>query len=396
METPRRFKKIKIGLMRSPLMAELSGVMMLGTTKLDDECPTAYTNGRDEVYGTKFIEAFGDKEVGFVIVHENMHKGCRHLTLYKGLMAINAQVTNEALDYWINGKLVKLDPRNTLIKMPMKGEKVYGLYDAKYDGWTVKRIFDHLLENPEEQGGGCGPDGEGEGGLDEHDWEGANSLTKEEQAQLEEDVKQAIRQGQMVAKGIGNGSNLDPFELGELLKPVVRWEDELRQFITQSCANKDRSTWRRPNRRFLHMDIIMPTLEGESMREIVLAIDASGSMYGKRQLKAISEVKGIADAVNIDKVHVLYWDGKVADPHEEYTMEGFRDFHLSTSPYCGGGTTPACIGEYMKEKQLNPECVVVLTDGEIGDWGTWNVPILWAITEAGTTAPVGKTITITD
>jgi hypothetical protein len=36
-----------------------------------------------------------------------------------------------------------------------------------------------------------------------------------------------------------------------------------------------------------------------------------------------------------------------------------------------------------------------LTDGEIGSWGNWTSPVLWAIANnRNITAPVGKTINI--
>jgi predicted metal-dependent peptidase len=389
------------------MFADLSAIMMLGKTQLIDGFPTAATNGRDEKYGNEFIDSLvDDKYLGFVIAHENMHKGCRHLTIYKKLSEQNQSVANQATDLWINNKLKKVDPHETLIKMPQMNGEQFGLYDPKYDGWSVIKIFKHLLANPQEQNGGQGPDpqgGEGEdgegggGGFDVHDWGEAKDMTKEEKIALEEDIKQAIRQGQMVAKQrAGQGGSDDPFELDELLQPVINWEDELRQFMNNSCANKDKSTWRRPNRRFLHQDIIMPTLEGVSIREIVIAIDASGSMYGSPLHKVVSETKGLAETLNITKVHVMYWDGEVATPHEEYDIQSFKNFGIDTKPCGGGGTTPTCVPAYMEEHGIQPECVVMLTDGEIygDDWGTWNMPVMWAITHDSITAPVGKTIHI--
>jgi hypothetical protein len=55
----------------------------------------------------------------------------------------------------------------------------------------------------------------------------------------------------------------------------------------------------------------------------------------------------------------------------------------------------------MHEKVIQPECVVMLTDGYVGsDWGesnghSWSAPILWVIAGgANVTAPNGKTIVI--
>ena len=387
----RRFKAIKIGLMRSKPFAELSGIMMMGKVTLEEGFPTACTDGRNETYGVEFLTGLEDnKHVGFVIIHENMHKAGRHPTTYRPLYLLNARLANMACDYEINGKILKADPNGEFVTMPRDAEgNMIGLYDPKYDGWTVPKIFKDLQQQQEE---GNEPSG---GNFDEHDWDSAKGLSKEEAEQLEQDVKQALRQGQMAAKKAGVGGANSPLGLNELLQSKVRWEDEMAEFFRSSCAAKEVSTWRRPNRRFLHMGIVMPTLEGKSIREAVFALDASGSMFFENAMgRVVGEVKKIALTLNIDKVHVLYWDG-VVGAHEEYDAQAFRNFEHETKPIGGGGTDPACVPEYLKEKGIEPEFVLMLTDGEVNNWGVWNVPVLWAIANKDKiTAPVGKTINI--
>ena len=134
MENQRRFKAVKIGLMRSKEFGLLRGVMMLGTTKLGDEVPTACTNGRDEWYNPDFLFDWKepDKSAGFIIVHENLHKTGRHMLVYKALFKLNPQVTNMATDYWINDRIISADPQERLVAMPRDKEgKIVGLYDRK-------------------------------------------------------------------------------------------------------------------------------------------------------------------------------------------------------------------------------------------------------------------------
>lgn len=387
----RRFKAIKIGLMRSKPFAELSGIMMMGKVTLEEGFPTACTDGRNETYGVEFLNGLEDnKHVGFVIIHENLHKAGRHPTTYRPLYLLDAKLANMACDYEINGKILKADPNGEFVTMPRDAEgNMIGLYDPKYDGWTVPKIFKDLQQQQEE---GNEPSG---GNFDEHDWDSAKDLSKEEAQQLEQDIKQALRQGQMAAKKAGVGGANSPLGLNELLQSKVRWEDEMAEFFRSSCAAKEVSTWRRPNRRFLHMGIVMPTLEGKSIREAVFALDASGSMFFENAMgRVVGEVKKIALTLNIDKVHVLYWDG-VVGAHEEYDAQAFRNFEHETKPIGGGGTDPACVPEYLKEKGIEPEFVLMLTDGEVNNWGVWNVPVLWAIANKDKiTAPVGKTINI--
>tara|TARA_R110001606_G_scaffold373498_1_gene530887 strand:- start:180 stop:1367 length:1188 start_codon:yes stop_codon:yes gene_type:complete len=392
METQRRFKAVKIGLMRSEQFVELSPIMMLGKTTFSEDIPTACTDGRNEIYGLAFIESLDDKELGFLICHENMHKAARHLTIYNKLHAIDAQLTNIACDYWINGKLIKADPHSNLIAMPRKNGENIGCHDIRFDGMTVKSIF-YILKQEQEDGSGSGS-GSGEE-MDEHDWDSAAQLSSEEQQKLEGDIKQAIMQGKEAAKRMGVGSGNTTLGLQDLIKVKVSWVDQLWEYARATCKNKEISTWRRPNRRFLHEGIYMPTLEGQSLREVVFAPDASGSMtYKNRLTRVVSVVKEIVRALNIDKVHVIYWDGEVG-AHETYTTSQFSNFEVNTKPIGGGGTTPSCVPKYLKEHNINPELTLMLTDGEVADWGEWKCPVLWGIINSTKiTAPMGKTVYI--
>lgn len=402
----RRFKRVRITLMRSSMFAQLGPLMMLGETKLEagDVCriPTACTNGRDEWYNADFIAPLEDKHIGFIVCHETMHKAGRHLTTYKALHKIDPMLTNMACDYWINGKLVEIDSNETLIAMPReKDGTMMGCYDKKYKGWTVKQIFDDLrAQQKQKQQGGQG-DGEGGGsgqGFDDHDWAGAESLSPDEKAALEEDIKQAVRQGAMAAKKAGAGNGGDVLGLGELLRHKVDWRSQLKEFVRYSCRRKEVSSWRKPNRRFLYQDIVMPTIIGNSVRELVGAVDTSGSMYyGNRRQLVMSEIKGLCTTLGIEKFHLIYWDGAV-EGHEIYNCNDMANAISKTTMRGGGGTNPSCVPEYLKKHGIKPDAVVMLTDGEVfGGWGNWSCPVLWAIANTDKImAPVGKTIHIED
>jgi predicted metal-dependent peptidase len=393
MDNVRRFKKVKIALMRSPLFVGLSGIMMMGRTTMTTDVPTACTNGRDEMYNPEFVFKFGDKATGFIIIHENMHKAARHLQVYTKLHAIDPHLTNAACDFWINARITKVDPMRTLVEMPQDEDgKQVGLFDAKYDGWTVAKIFKDLREQQDNSP----QDGKGEGGgFDEHDWEGAKQMSEAQAKELEQDIKQAIRQGEMAAKKMGVGAGKNLLGLDELLASKVDWRGQLREFMTSTCADKQESSWSRPNRRYLHQDIIMPTLIGESMNEVVFARDASGSMMCRNRLtKVTSEMVALAKSLRIEKIHLIDWDGAVGR-HETFTAETFEEAPQVKSVMGGGGTDPRCVAAYLKEKRIKPNAVVMFTDGEVPSWGEWEVPVLWLIANSQKiTASVGKTINV--
>jgi predicted metal-dependent peptidase len=410
----RKVQKAKITLMRDPRFALWSGILMVGRTSVVDNIPTACTNGRDEKYGRKFVAMLKEPELNFVVLHENLHKAYRHLTTWKKLHDENHQLANQACDYVINLKLKDLDPSERTIAMPrfqdgsMKG-KPMGLVDERFRGMHAKQVFDLLKD--EQKNGNTGEDegdgtSEGKGGgtgtgegFDDHDWDGAREMTEVEKKDLEREIDQAIRQGVMAHQKIAgtNGGDLDR-DLLELLEPKVDWREMLREFVKSTCSAKDTSSWRRVNRRFLSMGTYMPSLVGEKVGHMVIAVDTSGSV-GQEELSGfLTEVRGIAEEVKPSQVDLIYWDSRVAG-HEEYTENDVSNIINSTKPRGGGGTSPSCVSQYLKEKRIVPECVIMLTDGYVGsDWGRdWTAPVLWAIVGGNDcVADNGKTVHVKD
>jgi predicted metal-dependent peptidase len=398
----RKLQKAKITVMRNPKFALLQGVMMVGRTYINDYIPTACTNGKDESYGRAFVKKLSDKELAFVIAHEAGHKMYRHLSTWKKLHDEDARLANSAMDYVINLMLKDLDPNESVIAMPRLQEAVgkhkkgdfMGLIDERFRGMNTKQVFDILKQEKEDDDG----DGEGDG-FDDHDWEGAQNLTDEEKKELAREIDQAIRQGLIAhQKHIGKGGAGLDRELGDLLAPKVDWREVLREFVKATCANKDTSSWRRVNRRFLSTGTYMPSMIGEKVGHLVVAIDTSGSIGGPELDEFLSEVKGIAEEVNPECVDLIYWDGDVA-AHEKYSGAEVSNIVSSTKPRGGGGTDPSCVSKYLKDENIKPEAIIVLTDGYVPNWGSdWTAPIMWVISGGNTSAVAehGKTIYLED
>lgn len=420
----RKLQKAKISLMRNPKFALWSGILMVGKTSIVDNIPTASTNGRDEKYGREFVKELSDKELCFVVLHESLHKAFRHLITWKKLYDENHRLANAACDYVINLMLIEIDPSGDTIVMPKikdgpeKGQPM-GLVDPRFKGMNAKQVFDILKQEQKgkgesEGGDGTPEDGDGEpvdgsgrvpgksgdgAGLDDHDWDGASEMDAEERKQLEREVDQAIRQGLMAEKKVGKGGGGIGRELQDLMEPKINWREVLREFVKSTCSAKDTSSWRRVNRRFLSTGVYMPSLIGEKVGHLVIAIDTSGSIGDKELAEFLSEVKGVAEEVNPEKVDLIYWDSAVA-AHEEYEGDGdVSNIVSSTRPKGGGGTSPSCISTFLEYKKIAPECVIILTDGYVGsDWGHgWTAPVLWCIVGGNdVVAPNGKTVHVKD
>ena len=342
----QRLTKAVVAIMGNPKYTALAGVLMIGDRNVVDDpnVPTACTNGRDEMYGRGFVEQLNDAQLRFLVLHEVYHKLFKHLTTWQHLFKQDAQLANMACDYVIN---LKIADDNKDGFATMTGILEGGCYDRKYVGMDSAQVYNLLREDQDgqgsEQGEGEGDSGQGSGSLhngqqpfDEHDWEGAQELTADEQRELARELDEAVRQGALAAGKMGSGGDLG---LHELLQPQVNWRETLREFVTSTCAGSDYSTYSRPNRRYLSSGIYMPSGISEQVGELVLAIDTSGSI-GQRELNAfLTEVKEICDTVHPD------------------------------------GVT-----DYIRDNNINAQAAIVLTDGHLyGGWGQWSMPVLWCI-----------------
>ena len=388
----QRLQKAVIDIMANPKYVALAGILMIGGRRIEDDpkkCPTAYTNGRDEVYGRAFCDPLNDAELRFLVLHECYHKLYRHLTTWRWMYEESPQLANVACDFVINTKLVDDNAADGFAKMT--GPLKIGCYDKKYAGWDSAQVYHDLKHNGMGKGGGSG-NGSGTG-FDEHGWDDAKEMTAQEKQELAREIDEAIRQGALMAGKMGSGGDRD---LEALLQPQVDWREVLRDFVQATCAGTDYSTWRRPNRRYIGAGVYMPSGISESIGEIVVAIDTSGSIGGPQLSAFLSEVKSVAETVHPEAIRLLYWDTEVCGD-ERYEGEEVDKIVQSTKPKGGGGTTVECVPAYMQAKQIKAQCVIVLTDGYLGgSWGDWQHPVLWTILDNKNAVPsVGQAVHIT-
>jgi predicted metal-dependent peptidase len=299
MNVPDRIKRAHIAIMQHKKFCAFSGVLACGKVIFSEDIPSACTNGWDRIYNPKFIEEHmpTDPELRFLVLHEATHVAYRHLTTWRALHEENARLANIAADFFVNLTLHDTDDGEGFIKMPAIGVPV----EPKYRGWSVNMIYADLKKQQEEQKANGQGDENGDGsGMDEHDWDGneANGDPAKEQEQANE-IQRAIRQGEIMRKKLaGKGAGGDDGVFGDLMAPKIDWKKVLREFITETCAGRDESSWSRPNRRYLGMDVYMPTMLGTTMTELVIGFDTSGSIFGGNEMtRFVSEIKTIIEDV---------------------------------------------------------------------------------------------------
>lgn len=379
----QRIKKAHIWLMGNPKYCLYSGIFLMGETTVVDDVPTACTDGLNIRYGRKFISALSDQELRAVVLHENLHKALRHLTIWRDLYKQDARRANMACDYVINLMIEDSDPNGSDVCLPAGG-----CLDERFRGMDSAQVFKLLGEDKSGEAGDGSGDPGGDG-FDEHDWDGAQDRSPAEEEKLSRQIDNALRQGAMHAAR--RGAKV-PLGVVQALQPQVNWREVLREFMTSLASGKDMSTWRKPARRWIDRGVYLPSTISESVGKVVIAIDTSGSISNRELGVFLGEVQAICETVVPESVELIYWGSSVV-AHESYDVDSLSGLLASTRPVGGGGTVLTCVSDYITDNNIRPEVVVVLTDGYVSGWGTWSAPLLVCCT-SDRVAPVGKTVRV--
>jgi hypothetical protein len=412
MDVDIKFKKARSRLMRHPETCLYAGVIMMGETSIDAGVPTAYTDGFNKRYGREFLQGLTVEEVSALDLHENLHVQLMHIPRHRDLMREDARLANAAMDYVVNAVIMNLKDK-TLCKLPEGG-----LYDPKFDGWSVRQVYDFLKNGRDAGKGGHGDPSKGAGDkgqpvrsksssgdeqvtvggetfsiepMDEHDSSGMDGKTAEDLKKLSEEVEEAARQGSLLAGRFGVNA---PRQLVDMLSEKVDWKKELAQYYISTIRGAEELSWRKFNRRRLADDWLTPSSEDEVMGEVVFAVDTSGSISLQDLSAAAEELASLCDLCKPEKVRVLWWDTAVHG--EQVFKEDYTGLRKLLKPKGGGGTSVSCVSEYLAKKRINSQCVIVFTDGFVDGLNKWsvNTPTLWIVTQnrSFTCPPNGKVI----
>lgn len=353
--------------------------------------PTAATDGKHYFYNPKWVTPLDDAELNFLTAHEVLHPALGHLWRRGSRDAV---IWNHACDYCINAMIIESDPTGKDFKM-IKG----GLYDPKFKAMFSEEIYDILIsdedyvKNAHKQAGQGNP-----GTLDSHDeWDGSSGgqgdgddgTEREETGEFdkdggsggvddvkEEDWKGRVVQAAQVAEGRGRGHMPGALKrlIKDLVEPQKNWRQLLAEFVQIEISDYG---FNPPNRHHLWRDVILPdfTEETDVVKDLVFAIDTSGSI-GNREMKTfISEIVGCMNQFG-GKVRgtLIYCDAAVA---AVYPLEDV----VHSVPAGGGGTDFRPVFRWVEDNLEDCAGVCYLTDG----YGTFpsqppNYPVLWVMT----------------
>lgn len=359
-------------LLKAPFFGNLATRLQL--VNADDWLTTAATDGRKFYYNSEFVNKLPQKQVEFLMGHEVLHVVYDHM----GRRADrNPQLFNIAADYCVNADLLeqKIGEKITVVPilydkkyMGMSAEQVYDLLMDQSQKIDMKSLLDQLLDDHLDDADG--DEGEGNGGEDSEGGNGGGrpKLSKEEQRQIRDEIREAVLQAAEAA-GAGNLPAGVKRMINSLVNPQLNWRELILQQV-QSLLKSD-FTWSRPNRKSQQLDAILPGNNLATTIDVSVAIDASGSMSDKMLRDILSEVKGIMETFDDFKLEVWSFDTNIYS-HEKYTPDNIHDIDTYDMKG-GGGTDFEANWDFMKENQIEPKLFIMFTDGYPGgSWGDEN------------------------
>lgn len=322
----------------------------------DDWCETAATDGQNFYYNSRFIDYLTPDELIFLVGHEVLHVVYDHLGRRNDR---NPKIWNIADDYAVNADLIRHKIGEMITSVPC-------LYEKKYDQLPAEMIYDDLMKNVKQ----IDIEALAEKLLDEH-LEGKQADGKELSQGERDEIKREIRQSIIHSAETSKPGEV-PGKIARMIKeittPTMNWRDLLNANLISTFRND--YSWNRVSRRGWHTDAVLPGMVPGEMIKIAVAIDMSGSISNQQASMFLGEIRGIMEAFDNYEIYVLSFDTKVYNP-QTFRSENLEDIN-EYEPKGGGGTNFDCIFKHLTKKGIEPDRLVVFTDGYTCNWGDPN------------------------
>jgi len=360
-------------LMKAPWFGNMATRLPL--VNADAWCPTAATDGRYFYYSSKFINMLKKKEVQFLFGHEVLHNVYEHLGR-STMLKHNHMLANVAADFAVNGDLVQAKIGKLITTVP-------ALHDPKYYGMSMEEIYDHLFDNMEKidledlidkllDEHLQGDDSEGEGSAPQEDENGdlvskeKPSYSEDEKKQIRDEIKESLINS---AKQSGNVGDL-PGGVQRIIKDLTEPKMDWRALLAMSIESSIKSdySFQRSSRKGFYSGVLLPGMVPETMIDISIGVDMSGSISNEQAGEFFSEIKAIMEMYTDFTIKLWCFDTGVYN-YAEFTADNIDEI-MDYTPMGGGGTDFMCNWNYMKAEDIQPNRFVMFTDGyPMGSWG---------------------------
>lgn len=362
---------------------------------LDEECGTAYTDGKVIRFDPKFLDELNDDELDFIMMHEILHVALKHC--FRG-RELEKELYNIACDIVVNSNILLSNNMDTrTITLRSDGEAIHLAPNGKegYE-YTAEEVYNMLQKNLGMNNAKLQSNGKTKNTtniIDNH--------TKWQQIEKNEELEELwISRLDEVSKTIEirdsiiNRETMPAFaqrRLKELKNAQTDWREILIDFLHEEVVDY---SFMPPDRRFDDCPFFLPDFNDKDIKpeNILFMIDTSASMKDDMVTAAYSEVKGAIEQFNGKLIGMLgFFDAVVIKP---VPFENEKEFEMIKA-IGGGGTNFQIIFNYVKEYMTDnlPVSIIILTDGYAPfpkESEAMGIPVIWLLNNEKVNPSWGK------
>ena len=313
----------------------------------NDSVSTVCTTGREIIYNEDFLHKKSVSERNYIIMHEVMHIILKH---WKRPGERYPQIWNLAADYVVNyildNQIVNLS--DDVISFTSPKER---LHLDTYNGESVEELYADIISDHEKYKKHIR--------FVERDLFVIAGMSDEEAEVWESELDSLIQTGIRKCCSRGRFDGIPQYCFSMVVSKQISWKRILRRFL--SVKETEDITYTTPERKYIHMDMILPGYGKDEERRIGTVwafIDDSGSV-GKDELNEfITQLHRIISECKAT-LNIVFWNDGI---DAEY-MNVKKDQLFQCVPRSSGGTDPECIYRYLDEKKIDPTVMIILTDG---------------------------------
>ena len=329
----------------------------------DRSVSTACTDGRRIHYNPDFMGKLTTPERRFVLMHELMHILLMH-PVRAG--SRDPELYNVAADIVVNDICVRLAPK--LGMEQIKG----GIYATVRPDQSAEDIYGLLQQDNQRRKAGSGITVRGRYsyGVDRSGTSVFSptkdlmpgKLTDEERKALENEIRRLLRAARKGDPGVGPSVFVPPALIKLVDSPRLDWKALFKQYMNET--EDDDTSYATPERKYLHMDLILPghcQTEGR-LPEVWAFVDSSGSIGQDEMSHFLTQLYRISKQFRCT-MHIAYWDTSVTDVYRNIVGEKTI---LKCLPKHSGGTDINCVYKWLRQERVKPDVMLILTDGAYG------------------------------
>lgn len=354
--------------------------------------PTAATDGEKIFINMEYWKERNVPEAAFLLGHEVIHIMLEHPKRMAHFHAngfegkeFDSELYNDAADYVINDMLIEAKCG----RLPPNGLHDRNIATRKD---MVDTVYRKLYKQKQQSGQAKKPSsGQGQGGPKGGKFD--RVMPASPKAPSKGQIDRAVASAIETAKTQGGAAAGILRSLQDVLEPQIDWRRLLHQAF-HTVRGRDRTTWKRLNRKFMASGVLMPGRDGTVLGTVVVGIDTSGSVGQKEAEAFLAETHSILKETRPKVLWVVPCDTRVANPKKLSNSKELLDY-AKAGLGGGGGTSFVPVFDWVAKKHLKPEVFLYCTD-MMGSFPKRapDYPVIWVSTGTDR-APFGKVIKLT-